>query len=199
MPPTMPGSAAEILPPIAFDLEKAKQLLADSAFPEGFATTLVVAPLEEWGAMAVYVQEALREIGIEVNLAQRTWDDEVALFQAGDYEGMVFYTWAADFPDASAMLLPLFHSRNVPPQPNLSFYRNPEVDGLLDASETALDEETRWQLLAQAQTLIAADQPMVWVEYPKQFWAMNVAITGYTVSPLWPWDCFTRHLHLHLV
>jgi hypothetical protein len=42
--------------------------------------------------------------------------------------------------------------------------------------------------------LIAADMPVLWIEYPVQFWPMNAAITGYELGPLWAWDCFTRDL-----
>jgi peptide/nickel transport system substrate-binding protein len=82
----------------------------------------------------------------------------------------------------------------VPPQPNISYYANPKVDALLDASETELDPEKRQAALVEAQTLIAADMPVLWIEYPVQFWPMNAAITGYELSPLWAWDCFTRDL-----
>jgi peptide/nickel transport system substrate-binding protein len=194
VPPNMQGSAAELTPPIGFDLEKAKELLAASSHPRGFATTLITAPLEEWVAVSVYVQEALQELGIEVKVEQQNWEEVVSISQSGEYDGMIFYGWSSDFPDGSGMLLPLFHSRNVPPQPNIAYYSNPQVDELLDASETEADEEARLAQLVEAQTLIAADMPLIWVEYPKQFWAMNSAITGYELGPLWAWDCFTRDL-----
>jgi peptide/nickel transport system substrate-binding protein len=194
VPPNMPGSAAEALPPIPFDLTKAKELMAESSHPQGFATTLVTAPLEEWVAISVYAQEALKELGIELSVDKRTWEEVVTVYQGGDYDGMVYFGWSADFPDASAMLLPLFHSKNVPPQPNISYYHNPKVDALLDASETELDPDKRQAALVEAQKLIAADMPVLWIEYPVQFWPMNAAITGYELSPLWAWDCFTRDL-----
>lgn len=194
VPPNMSGSAADELVPVPFDLTKAKQLMAESSHPTGFATTLVTSPLEEWVAMSVYAQEALKELGIDLAVEQQSWEEVVTIYQSGDYEGMVFFGWSSDFPDGSAMLLPLFHSRNVPPQPNIAFYHNPKVDELLDASETELDPEARDSLLVEAQRLIAADMPVAWIEYPKQFWAMNAQITGYELGPLWAWDCFTRDL-----
>jgi peptide/nickel transport system substrate-binding protein len=194
VPPSMPGSAAGELAPVPFDLAAAQELLAESDHAAGFATNLLTGPLEEWVAISVYAQEALRELGIEVTVEEQPWEEVVTVYQSGDYEGMIFFGWLADFPDASGMLLPLFHSRNVPPQPNIAYYRNPDVDALLDASETELDQEARQGLLIEAQELIAADMPLLWIEYPKQFWAMNAAITGYTLSPLWAWDCFTRDL-----
>jgi peptide/nickel transport system substrate-binding protein len=194
VPPNMPGSAAAELTPIPFDLARARELLAESEHPEGFATTLLTGPLEEWVAISVYAQEALRELGIELTVEKQTWEEVVGVYQSGEYEGMIFFGWLSDFPDASGMLLPIFHSRNVPPQPNIAYYHNPEVDALLDASESELDAEARQGMLVEAQELIAADMPVVWIEYPKQFWAMNAAITGYELSPLWAWECFTRDL-----
>jgi peptide/nickel transport system substrate-binding protein len=194
VPPNMPGSASDVLTPVPYDLAEARRLLAESAHPNGLATTLTVSTLEDWVAEAVYVQEALQELGIEVEVVQLPWEEVVGIYQSGAYEGMIFFGWFADFPDASAMLLPIFHSKNVPPQPNVSYYTNPRVDELLDASEVEQDPEKRLGMLVEVQELIAADEPVVWLSHPKQFWPMAKAVTGYEVGPLWGWDAFARDL-----
>ena len=194
VPPTMPGSASDVLSPVPYDLAEAKRLLAESAEPAGFKTTLTVSTFEEAVAEAVYIQEALQELGIEVELVQLPWEQIVGVYQSGDYEGMIYFGWFGDFPDASSMLLPIFHSKNVPPQPNVAYYTNARVDALLDASEVEQDLEKRLEMLVEAQKLIAADEPVVWLNHPKQFWPMAKDVTGYEVSPLWGWDAFTRDL-----
>jgi peptide/nickel transport system substrate-binding protein len=120
--------------------------------------------------------------------------DWISLQQAGDYEGMMSYNWASDFPDAAGNLIPLFHSRNFPPQNNHAYYSNPDVDGLLDASEVELDEEKRRQMLIDAQKLIAADQPWIFFEHYKWYMPMTKGLTGYKITALWYWDAFTRDL-----
>jgi peptide/nickel transport system substrate-binding protein len=193
VPPDMPGSASDQLEPIPFDLEKAKALLAESSQPNGFSTTIhVVTPNDIWVPQAIAIQEALKAINIEVEVKTYPYADYITLLQSGDYEGGVLVQWGSDFPDALGNLLPLFHSRNFPPQSNASYYKNDQVDALLAGADEEFDAEKRTQMLIDAQKLISADQPHIWLEHFKWYWPMTKTITGYNVRPLWYWDCWGR-------
>jgi peptide/nickel transport system substrate-binding protein len=65
-----------------------------------------------------------------------------------------------------------------------SFYRNPEVDALLDTARVTVDPDVRAELYNQAQRLIAADQPSVWMYSESTLIAMNDCIQGYVFRPL---------------
>ena len=195
VPPNMPGSASDELEPIPYDVERAKELMAASSMPDGFATQLhTIAPNDIWVPQAIAVQEALQEINIDVEVVQYPYADYITMLQGGEYEGMVLVQWGADFPDAAGMLLPLLLSTNVPPQNNQSYYSNPEVDRLLTASESELDEEARTEMLKEVQRIVSEDQPMMFFEHFKWFLPMSTSLAGYTLSPLWYWDSFGRDL-----
>ncbi len=195
VPPNMPGSAGDQIAAPVYDLEGAKAALAESSMPDGFSTKYhVIAPNDVWIPMAVAVQEALKEINVDLEIVQMAYDQMITLQQAGDYEGLMNFQWGSDFPDASGMLLPLFHSRNFPPQNNHAYYNNPDVDAMLDASEAELDEEARTQQLIDIQKQIAADQPAIFFEHFKWFMPMSSSVSGYEVTPLWYWDAFMRDL-----
>jgi peptide/nickel transport system substrate-binding protein len=195
VPSNMPGSAEDQLPEPVYDVEKAKALLAESSQPNGFSFKYsVIAPNDIWIPLAVAVQEALKELNIEMEIVQLAYADMITLQQAGNYEGMMNFQWGSDFPDASGMLLPLFHSKNFPPQNNHAYYSNPTVDKLLDDAEAEQDQAKRTQMLIDAQKQIAADQPMLFFEHFKWFMPMSKTLTGYTVTPLWYWDGFCRTL-----
>ncbi len=195
VPPTMPGSASEELTPVTFDVEGAKAALAESAYPDGFDTTLLVDSESTLRvAEAQAIQQMLLEIGVNVEIDQVPQADRITAFQTGDYEGMAFHEWGADFPDANGMLLPLFLSTSVPPQNNQSYYSNPDVDALLNGAEAEGDAEKRTQMLIDAQKLIAADMPLIWLDHNKWFMAMDKSLTGYTMHPLFYWDAFLRDL-----
>lgn len=195
VPPTMPGSAADQLQPVAFDVEAAKAALADSTVPDGFDTKLLVDSENTLRvAEAQAIQQMLLEIGINVEIQQVPGADRITAFQTGDYEGMAFHEWGADFPDANGMLLPLFLSTNVPPQNNQSYYSNPDVDELLNGAESEADAEKRNQMLIDAQKLIAADMPLIWLDHNKWYMAKDKTLTGYTMHPLFYWDAFLRDL-----
>jgi peptide/nickel transport system substrate-binding protein len=195
VPSNMPGSAEDQLQPMTYDVDMAKQLLSESSQPNGFKTTYnVIAPNDVWIPQAIAVQEALKELNIDVEIKQYAYADFITLQQAGDYEGFMSFQWGADFPDASGNLLPLFYSKNIPPQNNHCYYNNPEVDKLLDDSESELDPEKRNQMLIDIQKKISDDQPMLFFEHWKAFMPMTKEITGYTLAPLWYWDCWGRSI-----
>jgi peptide/nickel transport system substrate-binding protein len=195
VPPTMPGTAADQLQPVAFDVDAAKTALAASTVPDGFDTKLLVDSESTLRvAEAQAIQQMLQEIGIKVEIQQVPQADRITAFQTGDYEGMAFHEWGADFPDANGMLLPLFESENVPPQNNQSYYSNPQVDELLNGAEAEADAEKRTQMLIDAQKLIAADMPIIWLDHNKWFMAKDKTLTGYTMHPLFYWDAFLRDL-----
>jgi peptide/nickel transport system substrate-binding protein len=195
VPPNMPGSASDELEPVPYDLERAKELMAASSLPDGFSTQLhTIAPNDIWVPQAIAVQQALKELNIDVEIMQYPYADFITLIQGGEYEGMILVQWGSDFPDALGNLLPNFLSTNVPPQNNTAFYSNPRVDELLTASESELDEDARIEMLKEVQRIISDDQPYIFLEHFKWFLPMSSSVTGYTLSPLWYWDAIGRDL-----
>ena len=195
VPPNMPGSAADELKPIPYDVAKAKELMAASSMPDGFSTKLnVIAPNDIWVPQSIAIQEALKELNIDVEIVQYTYADFITLQQAGDYEGIMNFQWGSDFPDAAGNLIPLFLSTNTPPQNNHFYYNNPDVDKLLNDSESELDQEKRLEMLKEVQRKISDDQPAIFLEHFKWFMPMTTNITGYTLAPLWYWDSIGRDL-----
>jgi peptide/nickel transport system substrate-binding protein len=195
VPPNMPGSATDQLQPPTYNVAAAKQLLAQSSQPNGFKTQLhTIAPNDIYVPQALAVQQALKALNIDVEVKQYAYADYITLIQGGDYEGMLILQWGADFPDALANLLPMFLSTNVPPLNNSSFYKNPQVDQLLTGADQELDLEKRKQMLIDAQKLISDDQPFVWLEHFKWFMPFTKGITGYSITPLWYYDCWGRSI-----
>ncbi len=77
----MPGSAAEELSPVAYDVEGAKAALAESAFPDGFDTKLLVDSESTLRvAEAQAIQQMLLEIGVNVEIEQVPQADRINLF-----------------------------------------------------------------------------------------------------------------------
>ena len=195
VPPNMPDSATDELEFVPFDLDKARQLLSESSQPDGFSTTLIVDSESELRvAEAVAIQEMLQEIGVQVEINQLPSADRLTLYQSGEYEGMGFWEWGSDFPDANGMLLPAFLSTSAPPQNNQSFYSNPKVDALLSGADAEADPEKRSQMLIDAQKLIAVDMPVIWLDHYKWFFAVDKAYGGYTIRPLYYWDAWLRNM-----
>jgi peptide/nickel transport system substrate-binding protein len=195
VPPNMPGSASDELKPIPYDLDMAKKLMAESSMPDGFSTQIhTIAPNDVWVPQAIAIQQALKDINIDVEIKQYPYADFITLLQEGEWDGGVIVQWGSDFPDAAGNLQPLYLSTNVPPQSNSALYNNPKVDELLKQSETELDQDKRADLLKQVQQIISDDQPAIYLEHFKWFLPMSKRLTGYTLAPLWYWDSIGRDL-----
>jgi len=81
------GASPEFADYYTYDLEKAKQLLEESAYPNGFETGLMYAPDRyiPFKEYALYIQSYLRDIGIKVNIKTVTLNTQLARHEAGNY------------------------------------------------------------------------------------------------------------------
>jgi len=112
----------------------------------------------------------------------------VAKMDAGGLEA-----WAAafnldPFPDMAIQ----WHSASVPPVGlNNCFYRNLEVDALVERLKTAFDRDEAKRLLAEVQRLVHDDEPVSFLNTPLTKWGVSGRIEGVRTSPIglflfWP-------------
>ncbi len=189
--------AYDALPAYEKDLEKAKQLLAESGVADqlnGKVITTDENPVRLGQALAF--QAAAAEIGVQLEVSKVTFQENTTLEFSGErnYDILV-NNWGADFPDPAGNLVPLFHSSNTGDGgANAQNYKNPDVDKLLDEQGKLIDQTERAKLMIQAEKLIAADSPMIMFDHPKMPMALDKAYTGYDMSPLWYWEAFMTNV-----
>jgi peptide/nickel transport system substrate-binding protein len=191
-------AAWDKLPAYEYNLEKAKQLLAESGVkPEDVKGKQIVVddnPVRLGQALAI--QAAAKELGLELEVKKvQPQELNTLTFSAGRDYDIAVQNWSSDFPDPSGNMVPLFHSANTGDGgANYANYKNPEVDKLLDEQNTLIDNEKRAELLIKAQAIIAEDSPWIVFDYPKLPFALNKAFTGYKMKPVWFWEAFARNI-----
>jgi peptide/nickel transport system substrate-binding protein len=80
-------AGADKVPPYAYDLEKAKQLMAKSKHPDGFSITLQYpAGFEDYKQLGLYLKQAWKKIGIDVQLVEQDQATVSDRFYQGDYD-----------------------------------------------------------------------------------------------------------------
>jgi peptide/nickel transport system substrate-binding protein len=89
--------------PYSLDLEKAKALMAEAGFPDGFKKTLIVDQEFPFPELAQHVQENAAQIGIELEIQQMAAAQLYGQFRARDFELGIF-SWTTDVPDAHGMI-----------------------------------------------------------------------------------------------
>ncbi len=157
------------LPPYEYDPEKAKSLLAEAGYPDGFEVTLS-SPRGRFlkdGELMQEVQKQLGEVGIKVNLEFM----EYAAFSSAVHKSaeetdvqMFLQGWVPSTGEARWTMFALFDCDMwVPTGSNGSFYCNPEMDELIEKATSAPNAQERDDFLRQAQQLAHDDAAWVFL------------------------------------
>jgi ABC-type transport system substrate-binding protein len=142
LPPLMPGYD-KTYTGYAFDVEKAKALLAEAGFPDGFETILYSTNTDPQPRIAQAIQQDLAAVGVKAEVRALAQANVIA---AGGTEGeapMIWsggMAWIADFPDASNFYGPILGcSGAVQGGWNWSWYCNKDLDARAIAADSMSD------------------------------------------------------------
>jgi glutathione transport system substrate-binding protein len=161
-----------------YDLEKAKVLLAQAGYGNGFTLKAVVQDADAG------LLEALQGMWSKVNVNLEIEKMEMGVFSQAIFgspqqkaeQGIncVFASWSAEDLDPDYQLRPLYRTQAWSPGgANLGFYSNPHLDSLLDAAAGELDVSKRIELYRQAQQIISDDAPHVLLYYSRDLAALH--------------------------
>ena len=173
-----------------YDPAKAKELLAQAGYPDGFKTKIAAAPTASgWplaGTVAQYIQRNLKEIGIEVELELTEWVTYVTgidfstrtdLFAYGTAWGMpmnYFLNIIAESTFFSETAMPTFYTwYNVKERPNT------ELDKYLIGGAQTTDQEQANERYRQANAKIMSDVGYLPITHDKLPQLMRPAVKGF--------------------
>jgi len=160
-----------------YDVEKAKALLAEAGYPDGFTCTMISNANQ---TVAEMIQAQLKEIGITVELNVTdfaNWLDAIVNGKQQMYIG----GWTVPSADASEAFA-AFHSANLGPT-NRSFYANPEADKLIETIDSETDETKRMEACVALQELLAEECVTIATNVGIAFYAVNKDISGFYALP----------------
>ncbi len=175
--------------PVRFDPEAAKALVA--AHPEWTEQPITLATFgqprmyfPDPQRFASLIRNDLEQAGFRVEIINREFKSHLHTTRRGEFE-MALLGWIADTPDPDNFLSTFLHSKAaaVGSATNISFYRNPEMDTLLDDALTRTDPAARAALYRQALDLWARDLPLVPLVQADQIVVLDRHIGGYKLSP----------------
>jgi peptide/nickel transport system substrate-binding protein len=181
--PQVSGYTDDTAKRLPYDLEKAKALLKDAGYPDGFEVTLDCPNNryinDEEICQAVVAMWAKIGVKAKLNAMPRaTYFQKVQKFDTSLY----LLGWATATFDALYTLQSLVHS--VDPKGgadgnfNLGKYANPKVDALIDGVKTEIDEKKRGEMIREALQLHNADVGHIPLHQQVIPWAMrsNVSV-----------------------
>ena len=93
-------------------------------------------------------------------------------------------TWGTVTLDSDYTLYALLHSSQIPDN-NFSFYRNEEVDRLLDEARRNVDEAFRLEAYRRVAEIVQEELPIMALDYPLFSYAKNAVVEGEVINYSW--------------
>ncbi len=179
MPPTVYATVPEIKPD-PFDLEKAKELLQEAGWGDGFSLT-IHGPNDRYvndAKIAQAIAQMLTKAGIKT--AVETMPKNVYFGKASALEfSLMLVGWASGSGEPSNPLRALLHTYDKEKgmgTTNRGRYSNPKMDNLVDTAMSAPTRE-EWAKLTQEATKVAmGDLGIIPIHYQVNVWAMRNGI-----------------------
>ncbi len=187
--PVMPNTwgAEPALRAYPYDPARAKKLLAEAGYPNGFSTTLWVpesgSGMQSPVAMSTVIQSNLKNVGINVALQTMEWGAYLAKLRSKEQD-LFALSWMAGMEDPDMVMYPLLHSSQWTPNgPNRALYKNEQFDKLLSEARLTTDQGKRAALYRQAQKILIDDAPWVFVDHEVQIAAFAKRVQGFKLHP----------------
>ena len=139
----------------AGNLAKAKELLAEAGHPNGEGLPTLTYSTNDSAyhkKIAEYLQQAWKELGVNVEVNIVEWKSFTPQRRSGNYQ-IARDGWVMDYNDPSN-ILQLTQTGNGN---NSSKYSNPEYDALLEKAAKEVDPQTRFGYFHQAEEMLMRD------------------------------------------
>jgi peptide/nickel transport system substrate-binding protein len=194
-------SALGLIPPMSWAFERdvfefrhdpgrAKRLLDGAGFPDPdgdggrprLTLTLRTSTSEIYRLQAAAIQHDLAAVGIRLDVRSTETQTLFADIVRGNFQLYTAVFVGITDPD---MLRRVFHSSQQPPVGlNRVYYRNAEVDRLIEAAAAVTDDGRRHALYADAQRIIAAEVPYIPLWYRINVAVFQPDLDGVRLSPV---------------
>ncbi|GAF67152.1 ABC transporter substrate-binding protein [Bacillus sp. TS-2] len=167
---------------LPYDIEAAKELLAEAGYEDGFDTTLWTNDNRERMDAATNVQEQLKQIGVNVEVEVVEWGAYLENTAAGQHD-MFILGWTTVTGDADYGMYALFHSSQQGEPGNRSFIANDELDEVLDQARRSTDEAERLDLYSRAQEILEEEAPMLYIHHQEYLLGYSDKVQGLQQTP----------------
>jgi peptide/nickel transport system substrate-binding protein len=178
-----------------YDPERARQMLQDVGV-QNLSVDFWYMPIPrpympDGKGIAQAMQQNLQEVGINAKLQTREWGTYLTETGRGVHD-MCLLGWSGDNGDPSTFLDSLLKSSAATETNalNVAYYKNPQVDDLLNQALSTTDQSEREQAYLRAQEIVVEDAPWVPIAYVKPPVGLQNSVQGFLPNPTGgePWN-----------
>ncbi len=188
LPLTVRGFNRE-LPEYRHDPARAREMLAEAGYPDGFETTLwTVRSNADWMKIAHFVQDSLRRIGVVAHLKDVSFP---AMLDASGRRGTVpmgVWNWASAFDDPKETLDTLLNGDHLADTGcmNPSFYANAPVQRMFRKAAAEANPARRAAIYRDIERQVVEDAPWIFLVQFNTEMLCQPWLRGFRASGFWP-------------
>jgi len=188
MPPTQWGYNKS-LKDAPYDVDKAKALLKEAGYPDGFDLTLWAMPVQRpynpnARLMAEMLQSDWAKIGVKVNIVTFEWGEYIRRAHAGEHEAILI-GWTGDYGDPDNWLGVLLGCDSVKGS-NFSKWCYKPFDDLITAARSTTDLPQRTKDYMEAQVIFKDQVPFTPIAHSTVYQPISKDVTGFKIDPFGP-------------
>jgi peptide/nickel transport system substrate-binding protein len=179
----------------AYNVDKAKELLAEAGYPDGGFSLVLTHAAENLNEerFAPVIKDALAELGIEVEIRPMLWAQqwELAKGDPTEAQDMFLLLWWPTISDGYDNLSSMFKCEETPFF-SLAYYCNEEYDSLVNEALdlTATDPGKAQENYTQAMNMLAEDSPALFLYDTRVFRPVPAYLEGYEYNANYPFSTF---------
>ncbi|MDO4370952.1 MAG: ABC transporter substrate-binding protein [Clostridia bacterium] len=164
------------------DVEKAKALLAEAGYPDGFNCKLMVTSKQSRVDMVEMLQNAWTQIGVNIEVYVTEIGNYYDIMQSGDFD-MFYGGWVLLANEGDLMHDTFYSTEKLWYNTNYTAYVNPEFDKLVDAARASADASVRAEYYGEVQNLIRKELPFIACAWVNKVNGVSKSLTGYPNDP----------------
>lgn len=167
------------------NIEKAKELLAEAGYADGFSFKITVpSNYQQHIDTATVLAEQFKAIGVNAQIELIEWESWLSdVYKERNYEATVVGLDASTL--TAGALLSRFRSDSTS---NFCNYSNAEYDTAYQNALSAPDDETATAYYKECERILCEDAANVYIQDMVQFTAINKKYTGYVAYPMYLLD-----------